>query len=778
MKNKHIIYNIYTLALLLLSGCSEVEDLPKSEVGNDNEVIRVGGLTTTELSVQQSVTRATGGEEKDAETIEWLVQPLKDGLDITYGNLGSDGSEQNKHVAILKLLTNDDGTIKYSEYTDENGTTQKLAEYSFLYKTTEGSGADAVTKDERAKWYDNGFHFFEGVYVPGELRNSGTTKPADLTTDQSGKNYTYLERYLAMPANHHIAATISRIKLPFKHRLSRVLAYVLIDPAMGDGITIRGYKKDADGNSVSKEDPTTSEIRFCKVKVLSGVEEKSNGELMPRWSDAVRKVIPHYVGENAGIDKDGNIIDGTSFVMYYHKKRDEYFAPSNSNYAAVAAAYESNGESSGYEKTVYANAPCYDLIVEPSYSDREHVMYDEDGYYKADGTVDDTKVGQLAAIQNMIEFEITLSNGLQYTKAFHFNDLDANWQTAVYLRISKESVDYDNSGAIVWNNKVSDDGYYGVNNQNGNVLSDAGGSWQRAFRIKTVNYPITDGSNYHEDNEDDYDSNKDGQYVSKANWVKAFAQAVAEGVHHGDYFVLDNDIEIDATMLPANFVFTGHLDGRGHKISISNSGSPSYKLATDLSQQLYTKNGASYTEYYVPNSLYTRVLVSAVLYNEDEIVEIEGKNYLKETVTDNEDGTYSTKDGSIEKNVGDVKVEEHYDYSVLPNPSLTNILNDELYSDQNGTPFSNPSALYVFSHTSTSYLLAGLNGDYNAAVGEANVHKEGSNLVPLKGYRAELLNINFECTPFADGASITGYINNCKLMDGTSVDHDPGIPEY
>ena len=775
MKNKHIIYNIYTLALLLLSGCSEVEDLPKSEVGNDNEVIRVGGLTTTELSVQQSVTRATGGEEKDAEEIEWLVPPLESGLDITYGNLGSDGTEHNKHVAILKLLTNDDGTIKYSQYTDENGVSQKLAEYSFLYKTTEGTGADAVTKDERAKWYDNGFHFFEGVYVPTELRNSNTTtKPADLTTDQSGANYTYLERYLAMPANHHIAATISRIKLPFKHRLSRVLAYVLIDPAMGEGVTIRGYEKDANG----KDNPATSEIRFCKVKVLSGVVEKDNGELKPQWSGAVRKVIPHYVGENAGIDKDGNIIAGTQFVMYYHKKRDEYIAPSNNNYAAVAEAYESSGESSGYEKIVYANAPCYDLIVEPSYSDKEHVMYDEEGYYNTDGTVNDTKVVQLAAIQNMIEFEITLSNGLQYTKAFHFNDLDANWQTAVYLRISKESVDYDNSGAIVWNNKVSDDGYYGVNNQNGNVLSDAGGSWQRAFRIKTVNYPITDGSNYHEDNEDDYDSNKDGQYVSKANWVKAFAQAVAGGVHHGDYFVLDNDIEIDATMLPDNFVFTGHLDGRGYKITISNSGSPSYKPATDLSQSLYTKNGANYTEYSVPNSLFTRVLVPAVLYSADEIVEIEGKNYIKETVTDNGDGTYSKKDDSIEKNVGDVKVAEHYEYSVLSNPTLANILNDELYTDENGTRFTNPSALYVFSHTSNAYLFAGLNGDYDAAVGVANVHKEGNYLVPLKGYRAELLNIIFGCTPFADGASITGYINNCKLTDGTSVDHDPGIPEY
>lgn len=766
MKNRYIIYNIYALALLLLSGCSEVEDLPRCEAVNSNEMIRVGGLSTAELSVQETMTRANGVEEKDAETIDWLVSPLMSGLDITYGNLGSDGTEHNKHVAILKLLTNDDGTIKYSEYKDENGATQKLAEYSFLYKTTEGTGADAVTKDERAKWYDNGFHFFEGVYVPGELRNNGTSKPDDLTTNQSGNNYTYLERYLAMPANHHIAATISRIRLPFKHRLSRVLAYVLIDPAMGEGVTIRGYKKNAAGNNVSAENPTTSEIRFCKVKVLSGVEEKANGELMPKWSEAVRKVIPHYVGENAGVTPDGSIIEGTEFVMYHHKKRDEYLAPSSDGYAAAAAAYASRGDASEYEKLVYKNAPCYDLIVEPSYSDREHVMYDEEGYYNTDGTVNDTKVGQLAAIQNMIEFEITLSNGLQYTKVFHFNDLDANFQTVVYLRISKESVDYDNSGAILWNNKVSDDGYYGVNNQNGNVLSDAGGSWQRAFRIKTVNYPITDGSNYNEDSEDDYDSNKDGQYVSKANWVKAFAQAVAGGVHHGDYFVLDDDITIDATMLPDNFEFTGHLDGRGHKIMLTHVGEQAYKAASSL-EGLYTKSGETYTSYNVPEHLYEQVITPAELYTYDEYKALDGKSETTEEEFNALSDADKTKTPAT---------------TTYPEVTITlDVLlhGSGLYTDDQGTnPFANPTALYQTSHTSNAYLFAGLNGNYDAAVGEANVHQEGSYLVPLKGYRAELLNIIFGCTPFADGASITGYINNCKLTDGTSVDNDPGIPEY
>lgn len=747
-----------------------------SEVSNVDEVIHIGGLSMDELSVQQT-TRASNIDEKDAETIPWLVQPLKDGLDITYGKWASDGTEHNKHVAILKLLTNNDGSIKYSSYTDENGVNQQVAEYSFLYKTTEGTGTDAVTQGEYAKWYDNGFHFFEGVYVPTELRNSSNTKPSDLTTDQSGDNYTYLTRYLAMPANHHIAATISRIRLPFKHRLSRVIAYVLIDPAMGADVTIRGYKKTQDEKDNDTDDPKTTEISFAKVKVLSGVEEKTNGELTPRWTtEGVRKVIPHYVGENAGIDTDGNFIEGTDFIIYHHKKRDEYYAPSSNNYAAAKSDFDSKGSSSAYEKITYKNVPCYDLIVEPSYSDKEHVMYDEEGYYNVDGTINDTKVGQLAAIQNQIEFEITLSNGLQYTKTFHFNDLDANWQTAVYLRISKESIDYDNSGAVTWQNNPLSDGYYGVNNQNGNVLSDAGSSWQRAFRIKQVNYSITDGSNYHEDKEDDHNLVKDGQYVSQDNWVKAFAQAVAGGAHHGDYFVLDNDIEIDATMLPENFVFTGHLDGRGNHISITGVGKSAYKPATDISKTLFTKSGSVYTQFTMPEHLYEKVVTPAVLYTYEEYISF--KEHMEMTEEE-----FNALD-----DVNKTKSPETTTYPEVTPITLDILLSrSSLYTDDMGsTSFVNPIDLYEFSHTSKEYLFAGLNGDYNTAQEtnasvsrwEANVHKEGNYWVPVLGYRAELLNIVFECTPFLDGASKTGYINNCQLMDGTSVDHDPGIPEY
>lgn len=573
---------IYTtiVASALLAGCTETLeiDVPEIPAPTDNGIINIGGITTDQLLVTAPSTRATILSEVDAETEEWLVPALKSGLDISYGlpQVNADGSitELYKRVAILQLQTNTDGSIKYSTFT-ENGKQEKLAIYSFNYKTTDSE----VKAGDPAKWYDNGPHFFEGVYVPEKLRNvkadgtANSDKATNLTTDQSGSNYDELSHYLGMPADCRISATISRIKLPFKHRLARVLAFVLIDPEMGTGITIRGYKSTDAEKTSGKDDPKTSDIRFGKVKVLQGVTQSTNGALSPQWtSEPVRKVIPHFVGQYAGITNEGVFINGTDFVMYHHKKRDTYIAPSSTDYAAAAADFSTNGESSNYEQIVYKNTPCYDLIVKPSYSDADHVMYDEPGFYKSDGTIDESKRQGWAASddnKNMIEFEVTLSNGLHYTKEFNFSgSLDANYQTVVYLRIHRESVDYDNSGSEQWIKSESTDGFYGVNNLNGDVLSKAGGGWQRAFRIGTPTYTITDGSNYHEDQENDHAENKDGQYLSETSWKGALLEAKEGGLHHGDYFVLDQDLAID---VPTGFVFTGHLDGNGHTLTLNTT---------------------------------------------------------------------------------------------------------------------------------------------------------------------------------------------------------------
>lgn len=807
---KKIVYYIYIIMCTLLVSCSDslTEDVPAIP---ENRIINVGGVISDDVITIQ--TRA--GETTDtvrAETVNWLKGALRHGLDITYANLDAEGKHVvgNQHVAILKWL----GTTH---------PTSGRGDYTFKYKKT---GTDA-------EWYDNGPHFFEGQYVPAKIRTTGETIQAEnLTIDQhDGSDYTYtidtegnettsgyignytlLSHYVGMPPNWTTSATVDQVLLPFKHRLARVIAYILIDPDLKDksGLAtaqLKGYKKNADGTDATTEDASTTELRFANVQVLEKVTEVSAdagsdaaSALTPKWTLA-RRVIPHFEAEltasvnnkqELAVPSEASETEKTEaesgFIVYKRKRDEKLFHPREDGWYEAHRDYVQNGPNSAYTQKKYASVPVYDVIVRPTYTSTDEVMYDEAGYYKSDKSVNNSAIDELVNETNSIEFEMTLNNDLVYTKLFEF-DLNANQQTIVYITIDREHIDYDQSSSEKWVSMNTTDGYYGVNNDLGHNLSMAGSSWQRAFRNSSYNPGVTDGNDYGAVENGEYV----GQYVDDATWIKAFAQAYQGGVHHGDYFILDKDININATLLPDNFVFTGHLDGRGKTITISNSGQPAYKPATDLSQQLYTKNGASYSEYSVPNPLYTRVLVPAVLYSADEIVEIDGKYYAKETVTDNGDGTYTAGDDSIEKNVGDVKVAEHYEYSVLSNPTLANILSDELYTDENGTLFSNPSALYVFSHTSTSYLFAGLDAKYTTAqenatnptakdpetglplvTWEANVHKEGNYWVPVAGYRAELYNTTLSGGNFfpenavfcggnlnLSGATVTGYIYNC-----------------
>ena len=57
--------------------------------------------------------------------------------------------------------------------------------------------------------------------------------------------------------------------------------------------------------------------------------------------------------------------------------------------------------------------------------------------------------------------------------------------------------------------------------------------------------------------------------TADANWMDKFKEAYEGGKHHGDYFILSNDITIDTDKLPENFVFTGHLDGMDHTITLT-----------------------------------------------------------------------------------------------------------------------------------------------------------------------------------------------------------------
>ena len=444
MKRIHII-----LALtLLLPACNRAvaPEVP------EGDLIRVGGV-----EAEVELTKAV-----DAESIDWLSGLLKEGIDITYG---LDKDHTASRLARLTLL-------------DEP---QDGDPYSFLYQD--------VQIPVPGRWMGNGAHFFEGQYVPAELEAGSAM--TTLLTDQ--RDYTQLSRYVSLPPAFTLNATVGRVKLPLRHRLSRVLAYIIIDPALGSGVTIDGY--------TFPDDPETSKIRFCNVSVLSSVADGT-----PRWTKA-RKVIPHFLGE---MDVDE-----------------------------------------------YGKVPVYDLIVRPTYTALKNVMYDED--------FSSTSKDAFYAATNKIDFEITLSNGLQYTKEFIF-DLDANYETVVYLKIGPKSVDYNSSGSELWVETASHDGYYGVNNRNGNNLSIAGGSWQRAYTNGRLSAGVTDGHGYQQDTED-----LQAQYVDDATWIQMFAEAYEGGAHHGDYFILTKDIEIPASALPENFVFTGHLDGLDHSLTITGA---------------------------------------------------------------------------------------------------------------------------------------------------------------------------------------------------------------
>ena len=746
---------------LILAGCAETM-LTDGETAAAGDLIEVGvetsGLQVTSDMLPIGQTRAAGAVT-DAEKVSWLVQPLKQGLDITYGKVGDQSTEQ---VAILKLQPDDVGNADYKTHPLSG-----LAVYSFINKTG----------NSPAKWFGNGPHYFEGVHVPTRLRfkEDASEMESDrleggspigavqyLTTNQSGDtdtgtdndlgNYTLLSHYLGMPANTRISATVERIKLPFRHRLAHVLAYIIIDPSLGTQID--GYtptEKDQAGNITQKDDPNTSAIKFCNVDVLKGVKEGTNTSekqtLTPVWAEKVRKVTPHFWGEVE------------SMVVYEKGKETVY--PRSSNYAAVAA------NPTGYTKVTYNQVPVYDLIVRPTYTSADNVMYDEEGYNNA------AKRNALAARTNQIDFAITLQNGLIYEKSFLF-DLDANYETVVYLHITREGVDYNESGAAVWEETKQYDDWFGVDNKNGHTLSQAGSSWQRAYTRRDDKYindggdHVTDGGFYDEGTTGEDDAT--GQYLREATWIKYFSEAHEGGAHHGDYFNLSFDITIDARSLPDNFVFTGHLDGFGqddrqyHTITLTKTKTPwkEYVETTDYSlAKLYdTKPTEKYsdeetTPFSLPE-LYTKT--------DHEEVYCKVNPTLAEVMTGNTQ--YYTRSGEAEP----------YTY----------------------TEYVKPERLYkIVQHTSGTALFAGLNGIYSTkqetetnytGPWEANVHKEGSYWLPYKdtetrtGWRAEVMNLIVKGAKlFKERAEITGNVDNCK--DGTNgtdkvTDHTPALPKY
>ncbi len=785
MKNNW--YNILGVAVVAAGfvACTDEIGTAGDLVADKANYINVGGIETDGLlgavgSSAEVATRADGGtpaeplHKQKAEDVDWLQGALKAGLDITYSNMNADFQHvtQNERVAILKWT---------GEKQPVTGSTEQRGKYTFYYK---GTVADNGV-GETAKWYDNGPHYFEGQYVPERIRTtadglSGSDKASNLVLDQhdgsENGNYTMLSHYIGMPPSWHHSATIDQVLLPFKHRLSRVIVYVLIDPLLNT--TIKGYDYNLDNEGTeTPDDPTTSSLRFCNVKVLNFVEEKEitvgsgsteshTSALTPQWTTG-RKVIPHFVGEyRSSIDADmkpaaSDDVANANYIVYIKKSTEEKIHPRDEKWAEAHASYLLQKENSGYTQRLYDRVPVYDVIVRPTYTENDSVMYDEANYYNHDKTKNDTEIAKYCNQKNGIDFEMTLASGLTYAKHFEF-DLNANWQTVVYLTIDREGVDYDASTIERWDENSANDGYYGPNNDIFHNLSNAGSSWQRAYRIKGYGNPnplVTDGNKYEEPNDS-------GQYVQESEWKRHFAQAYKGGANHGDYFILDKDITINASDLPTGFVFTGHLDGHGrdgkcHTITFTGGNQWSVATMYDESQlPLYVKNGSEYTVYtlpelYIPNEIaevaprQTRATIDL-----GPEMMIKQTKTLKEVMADGVEYYVKNSDGS---------------YSLFVRPELW--------------------------RTTPSSLFAGLDGEYTTAQEsnpilpawkwEANVHWETNNgkkyWTPLKGYRAEIYNTTVEGGSFfpygLPNTNVTGYIYNCNDNTG-KISNNPAIPEY
>ena len=752
--------------ILLLTACSEALP-PEIDPGEaqQGQAIKVGGVVMPGLSVQVE-TKAL--EETPAEQVSWLKTPLSEGLDVFYGLRES--YHTSKKNAKLKW--------------GESGGT---GEYTFHYAGTTNP----------AQWLGNGSHLFRGVYVPSAVRaTAGDTPPAKRpwVKDQSPEaaeentattNYDHLNHYLAMRANLQIAATLGRIQLPYSHRLARVLTIVLIDPELskeeGKTVTLEGYKL-IDG----KDDPTTTSIRMDRVDVLDYVSSSATARAeeaitmwYPRWTTA-RNVTPHFFGVMGSLDKDFKE-QYTDLLVFRDTKTDNLYFPTTDGWNAMRNTYNASyikykdqypdqaeleaqiKKETGLTCINYGKAPCYDLIIRPTYTSEAMVMYDE-----AENIDSGTTRKDLAAKKNGITYVAELSNGLRYSERIEI-DLDAGYQTVVYLRIDREQVDFNQTVAEEWREVKKADGYYGVNNQHGDRLSIAGGSWQRAYRVGNLDVPITDGSEYNENNHPDHyqkpeGEQRDGQYLSEDSWKKAFFAATEGGKHHGDYFVLTQDITIDVAEIPANFVFTGHLDGRGHTITLTDT-RPSDSGTTGggteeggttpgeggSSGETGSAGGATPGE---GNALSEEGGSSGETGGASAGTGTEGAGTEGSGTTGGSESSGSTGSGSTgtgsEGSTGSGSTGG---------------------SEEGGTTPSTPAPEAV------RYLFDGLNGTYEAAAGTANLHTENGQLVPLKGYRAELLNVTIKGGQLfnPDATTTTGYVVGCSDESKQTIDRNPGL---
>ena len=333
---KRILY----MAMMAAAFTSCQDNTTETEYPHDASLdIKVGSIDcgSADAVVVENITKsATTRASQKAEEVEWLKVPLRNGIDVRY-YLRSD-ENKNTSTAVLKLLP------------ETNQVAGDSTKYSFNYKDENGQETQ-----KPAQWKGNAGHVFHGFYIPEGISNGeiGNQSKSEISNEPNAESYyDKLWRYLSMPPNHEIMATVGYVRLPFRHRLSRVLAYVLIDPDLKTSI------KD-------------NIISFENVKVLQKVEGTT-----PKWTTA-RKVVPHSMGTSGSVNKKLEQTD-ENFLVFRNTTSNTFVYPTDDAWANVKAAYDNNKENSGYEEINYGKVSCFDIIVRPTYTSSALVMYDED----------------------------------------------------------------------------------------------------------------------------------------------------------------------------------------------------------------------------------------------------------------------------------------------------------------------------------------------------------------------------------------------------------------
>lgn len=520
MKNKRLYISVFSLCLLgfgLLEACSSATDSVSTD---ENNPIDIGNST---------ISRSTS----EATTVDWLKSILTTtGLNIKYGLRANTNTFSGTTVS---------ATLKYDDT-------------SKLYAFTNSGG-------KNAQWLSNGWHLFQGSYYPTSLLTSNNFSASEQSTSSA---YADLSHYIFIPSDTHIYATISKVTIPYVHRLSRVLLNVYIDSDVKNGdntAIIKGYNATDGGGSACM-------LRIKDVPTLSGVNSSGN----PTWGN-VSELIPHF-------------LSGSNSLVY--------------------------------AGTTYSNVPQFDFIIRPIYN-----------YY-------DDASGTSAITSQSFTISLTLDNGFQYTKTFT-KALYPNQQITINLNVSREHVNYDDTMIDSWTTTSTNLDYFGTDNT-GFTLSDAGGSWQRAYREGTSSpsLNVIDGNKY------------DGtEYIaSVTDFIEALKTAKVGGAHHGDYFILTSDL-----VLPAEwqaFEFTGHLDGRGHTISFDDGAAHTLFTSLNGSYDDPTTVGDANihleNDIYVPIKGYRAEIMNVTMANQSSLISGLCSGYLFNDIVTGTGTLYGTLD--------------------------------------------------------------------------------------------------------------------------------------